>query len=180
MVSILLEHIANEFKRIQPAFSDFKFVKPLMNRIVDEHNVYAGIVDNKGLYGYIRIINHLGYNTADKVVSCAHISDFSVNISARIVVMTFADDNYRLDEAIRQTLYRLDFSKPEIQSQFMSVNIALVSSNLYSDIVAKAELGDTFKFGEMNIVSTDLTINYRWAQPAKCDFIDLCDKPIKC
>lgn len=196
MIFDLLTHIAKEIHRLNPIFTDFKFVytdfshKALFdfnrNGFTEKVN---GITDDKGNYGYIRM-NRFGPsyeedpNTNHKIAVCntnKTSQEYIVNIPARIITGTWNIEQDIVEYRMRQTLSQLDFSQFNPEAYKKQINIMPIRANLFTHWVLEEELGEYNQNKKMiehlKFFSMDIIIAYLYRYD-KCNEIDLCN--LKC
>lgn len=172
----ILTNITEQFKTLNNWLTNAKFVNKVANYVIDDAGTYAGITDNKATYLYIRLLEGLDFNPADKFYSsCSNgdVCEYEIQAPCRLVALCYKANKFKLEQVVRETFCRLNLT----QFNLRNFTIELKHSILNSEQVFNVEFdSNNNKYRDhLTIISIDFILKYNVIIDNCCPVINLCD-----
>ena len=184
MVSEILNLFVDEILRLNPIFTEGFFIRPIADLYVkDQTEEQYGLSDSRHNYFYVRETRQLVYteNRKKAITSCNQsnvASDINITIGCRLVIVTYGNNLYAVEERMRETFCSMDLNKTNISKKRNAYFMPRQTSFNQEMIVAEElKSKPTFR-SEMQILAIDGDLTYSWVYDSNCNPINLCQTPI--
>lgn len=141
-ISLIAENLQNSLSNFK-----FKFAERKNNIVVDAENneIYSGISDDNGNFGYLRLVHE---NLNYKALNLNNdFHTYEITLPLRLVTIGINIDKFRLEAALRNALVIHNW-KSFKTNEGEILDIIIQKSNLNFEAIYKEEVGNEFLWND--------------------------------